>query len=374
MRVPLRPVFVFLVLCYARPCFSQSTVTPAVTAPGDGRVAEWMYGEHIPAVSGLPFSAKVALELVNQLQDGTLITHKTYNLDARDSLGRTRNEARNWINPAVGAEPRLIRIELYDPSTKTRTNLFPLTKTARQWIVSPTIQTAALSTQTPSIKPETTKEDIGSDSVEGLPVRGVRVSQTYPPGALGNDRPLTIVTESWYSEELKINLLTKRTDPRYGVQTVRVNELVRQEPDAALFSIPDEYKLIRETVQQSMAQGPGVQEGAPATDFPGSFGSPATGIARAGLNGVSAPRCIYCPQPSYSEEARAAKTNGTVILKIVVTADGRVENVQAEKGPGYGLEQKAIETVKSWRFKPADGPNGTPVTCQVAVEVTFKIR
>jgi TonB family protein len=374
MRVPLRLVFLLLALRYARPGFSQSTVSPAVSAPGDGRVAEWMYGEHIPAVSGLPFSAKIELDLVNQLQDGTLITHKTYNLDARDSRGQTRNEARNWINPAVGAEPRLIRIELYDPSTKTRINLFPLTKTARQWTVSPPLQTAALSTQTPSIKPEITRENIGSDSIEGLPVRGVRVNQTYPPGGLGNDRPLTIVTEYWYSEDLKINLLTKRADPRYGVQTVRVTELVRQEPDVALFFIPDEYKLFKETTQQSMAQGPGVQEGAPAADLLGSFGSPATGIARAGVNGVSAPRCIYCPQPSYSEEARAAKMNGTVILKIVVTADGRVENVQAEKGPGYGLEQKAIEMIKNWRFKPADGPNGTPVTCQVAVEVTFRMR
>ena len=90
-----------------------------------------MYGEHIPAVPGLPFSAKVELELVNQLQDGTLITHKTYNLDARDSRGRTRKEGRNWMNPTLGAEPRLIRIELYDPSTRTRINAFPLTKTAR---------------------------------------------------------------------------------------------------------------------------------------------------------------------------------------------------------------------------------------------------
>src|SRR5712664_30808 len=177
MRVPLRLVVLFLAFCCARAGFSQSTVTSTVSTPGDGRVAEWMYGEHIPAVSGLPFSAKVELELVNQLQDGTLITHKTYNLDARDHLGRTRNEARNWINPVEGAEPRLTRIELYDPSTRTRTNLFPLTKTARQWTV-----TAALSAQTASSKSETSKENIGSDTIEGLPVRGVRISQTYPPG------------------------------------------------------------------------------------------------------------------------------------------------------------------------------------------------
>jgi len=370
MRVPLSFGFLLLVSCSVPPGFPQSSTAPVVTTPGDGRVAEWMYGEHISAVPALPFSAKVELELVNQLQDGTLITHKTYNLDTRDSQGRTRNEARNWINPSIGAEPRLIRIEVYDPATRTRINVFPLTKTARQWTVGTTVPTAPSSAPA---KPETTTENIGSDSIEGLPVRGLRVSQTYPPGALGNDRSLTIVTESWYSGDLKINLLTKRADPRYGVQTVRVTELVRQEPDSTLFAIPDEYKLIKETVQQPLAQGSGVPDGTPPANSAWSYG-PTAGIARAGIGGVTAPRCVYCPQPAYSNEARAAKLNGTVVLKVVITADGRTENVQVMNGPGSGLERQAIEAVKNWRFKPADGPDGTPVTCQVEVEVTFKIR
>jgi len=367
-------VFLLLAFCFSQPAFSQSTVTSAVTAPGDGRVAEWMYGEHIPAVPGLPFSAKVELEMVNQLQDGTLISHKTYNLTARDSRGRTHNESRNWINPAMSAEPRLIRIELYDPSTRTRTNVFPLTKTARQWTAGAAVPAATPPTPTAPIKSETTNENIGSDAIEGLPVRGARVSQTYPPGALGNDRPLTIVTEYWYSEDLKINLLTKRTDPRYGLQTVRVTELARQEPDAALFAIPDEYKLFSGTLQQPLAQGSGGSGGAPSIIFVGSSGFPSTGIAQAGIGGVTAPRCVYCPQPSYSEEARAAKISGTVVLEIVVTPDGRAENARVVKGPSHGLEQKFIEAVKNWRFKPADGPDGTPVACQVHVEATFHIR
>ena len=83
MRVPLSLGFLLLLSCSVPPGFSQSTVAPAVTTPGDGRVAEWMYGEHISPVPALPFSAKVELELVNQLQDGTLITHK--NLQSRRS-------------------------------------------------------------------------------------------------------------------------------------------------------------------------------------------------------------------------------------------------------------------------------------------------
>jgi len=301
------------------------------------------------------------------LPDGMLITHKTYNLIARDSAGRTHNQARRWIDPATGEEPKLIRIELYDPTTRTRTTAFPLTKVARQWSGSPPVFQPAQ--QVVAAKPETSSENIGTDTIEGIPVRGVRVSQTYKPGVLGNDRPLTVVTESWYSEELKINLLTKRTDPRFGVQTVRVTELARQEPDASLFTIPADYKLVNESL-------PGQQSG-PATmagDTTTGSGALPNGVFRAGVNGTTIPVCIYCPSPSYTDQARAAKYNGSFVLRIIVTADGRAENVTVAKGPGLGLEESAIETVKKWRFKPALGPDGNPVATLVPVEVTFRLR
>jgi len=322
-----------------------------------------MYGEHIPAVPGLPFSAKAELESANQLQNGTLITHKTYNLIARDGQGRTRNEARNWIDLTTGAEPRLTRVELYDPATHFRTNLYPLTKIARQWPLGTPGPVAAASPQSTPAKPETLREEIGRDTIEGLSVRGVRVSQTYPTGSLGNDRPLTIVTEYWYSEALKINLLTRRVDPRYGDRTVRVTELVRQEPDAALFAVPEGYKLLKETVQQTQSAG------SPA----GTAGPLPAGIARAGVGGVTQPRCTYCPNPSYSEEARAARVQGSVILSVVVGSTGQVEKAVALRGPGHGLEQQAIEAIQGWRFTPAAGPDGKPVACIVNIEVTFRL-
>ena len=130
MRPLLRFAILPLAFCLPASNFSQTnssppaSQTPAAAAaapsgtPGDGRVAEWMHGENITAVPSLPFSAKAELEMMNQLQNGTLITHKTYNLIARDALGRTHNEARNWIDLTSGAEPRLTRIELYDPATR----------------------------------------------------------------------------------------------------------------------------------------------------------------------------------------------------------------------------------------------------------------
>jgi hypothetical protein len=178
---------------------------------------------------------------------------------------------------------------LYDPSTRLRTNLYPLTKIARQWPVDTRSPIAAPSPQSAPAKPETTRESIGTDTIEGLAVRGVCLSQTYPTRLLGNDRPLTVVTEYWYSEALRINLLPKRTDPRYGERTVPVIELARQEPDALLFGIPDDYKLLKETVQQSISAASGEPGDGRSTGSSNSSGSPPAGVARAGVGGVTQP-------------------------------------------------------------------------------------
>jgi protein TonB len=83
---------------------------------------------------------------------------------------------------------------------------------------------------------------------------------------------------------------------------------------------------------------------------------------------------VYCPNPNYADEARAAKFNGTVILKVVVTAEGRVENISVVRKAGYGLEQNAIETAREWQFGPAKGPDGSPVSAIVPIEVTFRLK
>ena len=100
-------------------------------------------------------------------------------------------------------------------------------------------------------------------------------------------------------------------------------------------------------------------------------GVPAT-YPRAGTNGISAPQCIYCPAPEYSEEARKAKLDGTVIVDIVVLADGTVKDPVVVNGPGHGFEEKAIEAVLKWKLKPAADKEGKPVPCRVKVEVTFR--
>ena len=96
-------------------------------------------------------------------------------------------------------------------------------------------------------------------------------------------------------------------------------------------------------------------------------------IAKAGVGGVTVPVCVHCPIPEYSDEARAAKYQGTVVLQVVVTTEGRATNVTVIKGPGMGLEEMAIKAVKTWRFRPAVAPDGRPVATVVPVMVTFRM-
>ncbi|HEY4817092.1 MAG TPA: energy transducer TonB, partial [Candidatus Acidoferrum sp.] len=96
-------------------------------------------------------------------------------------------------------------------------------------------------------------------------------------------------------------------------------------------------------------------------------------IARAGVGGVTVPICVHCPAPNFSEEGRAAKYQGTVVLRVVITTEGVATNIVVVKGPGNGLEEKAIEAVRSWRFRPAVGPDGQPVATMLPIEVTFRL-
>ncbi len=117
--------------------------------------------------------------------------------------------------------------------------------------------------------------------------------------------------------------------------------------------------------------GGGIGSGSGPGVGPGHGGGVGGGIYRVG-GGVSAPRVIYDPDPEYSEEARQAKYQGTVVLWIVIGPDGRAREVRVQRALGMGLDEKAMEAVRSWRFQPAM-KDGHPVAVQVNVEVNFRL-
>ena len=112
-----------------------------------------------------------------------------------------------------------------------------------------------------------------------------------------------------------------------------------------------------------VGSGPGVGEGRG-----GGIGG---GLFRVG-GGVSAPRALYDPDPEYSEQARKAKYQGSVLLSTVIDAEGHPRDLRIARSLGMGLDKKATEAVSKWRFSPAL-KDGRPVAVQISIEVVFRL-
>jgi len=117
--------------------------------------------------------------------------------------------------------------------------------------------------------------------------------------------------------------------------------------------------------------GGGVGSGRGPGVGPGWGGGIGGGPYRVG-GGVSAPKPLYTPDPEYSEEARKAKYQGVVVLWLVIGADGHPQQIRVARPLGMGLDEKAIEAVRTWRFDPAR-KDGQPVAVQMNVEVSFRL-
>ncbi len=117
--------------------------------------------------------------------------------------------------------------------------------------------------------------------------------------------------------------------------------------------------------------GGGVGVGAGPGVGDGRGGGVGGGVFRVG-GGVSAPKATFSPDPEYSEEARKAKYQGTCVLWLIVGPDGHPRDIRVSRTLGLGLDEKAIEAVKNWKFEPAM-KDGKPVAVQINVEVDFRL-
>jgi len=229
-------------------------------------------------VTGAPYSATITNESVQTLADGTHITQSSSGSTARDSQGRTRQDA---PLPAIGNlsaadAPHLVFLQ--DPVAGASYTLNLTDKTAWKGPVPPpgggtpgmmlstntffvhSAGGAALPPPPPPPDPpaastifiqkrlaesegDVTTENLGSQTMEGVQVTGVRTTQTIAVGKIGNDRPITIVTEVWTSPEFKTIVLSKRNDPRMGEQTFKLTNIQRGEPDPSLFTVPSDFKI-----------------------------------------------------------------------------------------------------------------------------------
>ena len=113
-------------------------------------------------------------------------------------------------------------------------------------------------------------------------------------------------------------------------------------------------------------EGPGPQ---PVTEQTPNGGA----AAKPGSAGVGYPGCLACRNPGFSDAARHERVEGIVVLSVVIQLDGHASDIKLVRGLGYGLDQKAIEAVEGWSFKPGTGPDGAPVAMTVMIQVGFRL-
>ena len=200
---------------------------------------------YIPLVPGQPFHAKIEVKIHHQLPDGTVVDQKYYTLVGRDSTGRTRREMRELIAADSDLDPPLIRTLVYDPKTNTVTNCYPEQRICRQAFFDPSRhpveEPVGPSSDGASVL---TRDDLGKKTIDGLEVAGTRETRTYNPGAFGNDKPVVVTKEMWYSPQLQFDLSITRVDPRNGTQKIDVTDLKLGDPGPDWFTVPDGYRLV----------------------------------------------------------------------------------------------------------------------------------
>ncbi len=204
-------------------------------------------GIFVTPIPGEPFTATVVTERSAAQADGKATILKSASLIARDVQGRIRNEFRTPA-PVAGPVLPVASVHLYDPVTRISSFLYPRQHTFQVNALSrppATDTTGPFASATGSSYPQSRfarQEDLGTQSIAGVEVHGVRVTQTIPAEASGSGAEMVLTDDYWYSPELRLNLKITHSDPRVGSSSVTVVSLTRADPDASLFDIPADYQ------------------------------------------------------------------------------------------------------------------------------------
>ncbi|MBV9303683.1 MAG: hypothetical protein JOY62_03355 [Acidobacteriaceae bacterium] len=232
-------------------------------------------------VPGAPYSAEVNTQRVQVLADGNRIEQTTSGSVARDSQGRVRrDEGLPGLTSSNGDAPHFVMID--DPVAQVHWTLDAQTKTAIKMPIPsgkngapgpfgmPPIPPPMAETKSffyvqggPAANPgvadqvfiknslspvspndhDVSKTDLGAQTIEGVRANGTRITRTIPAGRIGNVQPIVITTESWYSPDLKVLMMSKSSDPRMGETVYKLTNIQRSEPAATLFHPPDDYTI-----------------------------------------------------------------------------------------------------------------------------------
>ena len=217
---------------------------------------EGMHGGRV--VTGVPFSAIAVSETTQTLADGNHITRTTQTKLYRDGKGRFRKDV---TLPAIGwmetsGQPKSF-VMIDDPVANARFMLHADAKTAEQMgrhfgamkgpengAMRDAIKGKMESRQQQEIaNGSLEKKDLGTQTIAGVSAQGTCITHKIPARQIGNEKEITIVSERWYSNELQMVVMSKRSDPRFGDTVYTVTILNRAEPDATLFKVPSDYTV-----------------------------------------------------------------------------------------------------------------------------------
>jgi hypothetical protein len=240
------------------------TITVQGGAPGEGGA---FFESHIEllgfgggvhggkVVKGAPFSAVATSETTQTLADGNHINRKTQTNLYRDSLGRFRREVTlQAIGPLAASGQRHSFIEISDPVAGTNYVLEPDQKIARQ-IPGPIGMQVRTKAGGPGganafyrnfkelPEAEAKTESLGIETISGVNAEGTRTTRTIAAGEIGNEKPITIVSERWYSPDMQMDVKSAHSDPRFGNTTYTLTNIQRTEPAATLFAVPAGYTI-----------------------------------------------------------------------------------------------------------------------------------
>ncbi len=346
-------------------------------------------------VTGAPYSAQVVTEITQTLGDGNRIVNRVTASIYRDSEGRTRREQTlRTIGgfATAGDAPQMIFIN--DPVAQMSYVLDVRTHVARKMPffrfevrVPPPAEAGKTpgSTETRTPPPDSGEsngnvyvmttppasggyrveyygggkrakaESLGKQLIEGVQAEGTRTTVTIAAGEIGNELPIAIVNERWYSPELQTVVMSRQSDPRFGETVYRLTNIDRGEPDKSLFEVPGDYSV--NTV-------PAATDGASGS-VNASTNPPAGAIAGGVLNG----KATSMPMPVYPAIAGAAHASGTVTVQVTIDEDGNVIFAKAIAGHPL-LQAAAVTAARQAKFAPTR-LSGQPVKVQGTLMYNF---
>jgi len=213
--------------------------------PGPGQFGMMSMG---PAsrtpVTGTPYSAVETTQFVQTLAGGNQISRQDQTKVYRDKDGRVRTE--RTFTPQ-GSTTAQTSVAIFDPVGGNFYSLNPSSNTAMKRPL-PTQNASRGALPRAERGPrnnsrQVVTESLGTQPINGLAATGTRYTETIPAGGIGNAQPIQVVREVWVSNDLKVPVLIKSSDPRFGTSIMQLTNVVQSDPDASLFVVPSTYTV-----------------------------------------------------------------------------------------------------------------------------------